>query len=256
MLNIILTISAIVVPIIFERRKQKKSINYQILQKEDNYKLFFWNSSAQVIKKELLKISAIAPIESKITLSCSNDKIPITISKPKIIKVVGKTDTYYKFKIRPKYMCAKTGYVLNISCPTKDSKIGLYGRIKFEDRYSVRYNTTLYGGNKNVRRILRKFDIITLYLELFWYIVILIIGPLFVYFGNIIFQLIGWGYILLGFVGLITVLFRSKMPWGLKKELRRCRKEGYYEFEDLDRLFFYQNLDLKIKNISSCSEMK
>ena len=248
--EIILSVVSIIIPIIYSKKERSLSISYEFLQNKNKYILFFWNSSARVIKKDVINLKIIAPIGSKILVLHSNDKIPVKVSKHKYVKFTNDLNSYVMFKVQMEYIYVKKGYVVQIEAPSDKDKIGLYGRIKYEDKFSVRYSHVLYKGDAVINTIQRRMESIKHYVELVIYIIIIILGISFVRYGNGIIYIIGWIYFFMGVIGSYAEVVRAHIPLDLKKYYKVYKKDGYNRLENLEKLILYQDMDLKIERIT------
>lgn len=80
----LIAIIAIIAPFIGEKIKQKYAVHYIFLEKDNRYKLIFWNASANVLDGTKLDIYVVAPKKSNIEVVDGNDKLPIVISEEAI----------------------------------------------------------------------------------------------------------------------------------------------------------------------------
>lgn len=241
----LIAIIAIIAPFIGDKIKQKYAVHYIFLEKDHRYKLIFWNASANVLDGTKLDIYVVAPKKSNIEVVDGNDKLPIVISE-EAIKNNKKFKGYSKYKITLDYMCAKTGYVLDIIPTKKVAKIGLYGRIKYEDRYSVRYGMALYRGRKIIYDFFRAIDVIEKPVQLLGVIMSIIMGVLLVWTQHGKWNIVGWIYLLMGGYVLISISLQKNMPWRIKKMTKKYVKEGSKKIVDPDKLILYQNDDIKL----------
>lgn len=245
-LNLIIAVMELIFAIIAIYSKPKRTIKYFFSRnKDDKCVLVLWNASnVSISKEDIVELKYIGSRDSNLNVVYSNDNLELDIGKPKPFemselyqKKFESSERYYRMKLGFSFIYPKTGYIIEINNVPTNSHMGLFGRIKNEDRFSVMYSKELYWSK--ITKFLTVLSRPMNWLNLFSSLMLLIFGLLL-----LLVKENGVGYVMLGVVyggmGLYNLidLLRGKLPRLIKKYYNTHYKE-YEAIMDLNSLIYY-----------------
>ena len=231
----IVTIATFILELVNAYKRKSKIIRYCFLQNKNDYLLVFWNASKEVIEKQDIKdFAVISGKATTVKTLYSNDKIKLKIGK---IRKCKEHDGEYLHDLSFDFLCPDVGYIVNIINHGSDSKIGLCGRIKKEDRYSVRYSRDFYWDkfSRFVDMLKKPMDYMTYIYSIG--LIILSCFVIFVYDG-VFLDCFGFVMSAAGVAGMIDLSKYNHIPRLINKKLKKEYKD-YKLVNDLNRLYYY-----------------
>ena len=249
-ISILLSIISIVVAIALDKKSRNPDmkIRYIFLKKSKEIYLLFWNASKNVICGKDLKICIIASTESRIFVKESNDNLPLHIDHGKRMRIKG----YSKYRLYPKFICSNVGYIIKIDCYSEEyKKIGLCGRINNKNKFSVEYYYTLYDKTKKFFSVFSRLEKPMNIAEYISIVYLYVVGVLFMFCPVRLIRIMGGILLVLATYYLILLRKSSKKPSFIKKFIKKMKKMGFEEINDINDLIHYPQMTLKeIEEIS------
>lgn len=245
-LNLIIAGLELIFAIIAIYSKPKKTIKYFISRnKGNNGVLVLWNASnVSISREDIDELEYVGSRNSKLKVAYSNDNIRLNVSEPELFemsdfyqKKFESSERFYRKKLDFSFIYPKTGYVIEINDIPANSHLGLFGRIKNEDRFSVIYSKELYWSKitKLIASLCRPMN----WLNLISSLIMLVLGIVlfFVKDNSVANVIMGLTFSFLGLYTLID-LWRGKLPGQIKKYYNTHYKE-YKSVMDLNALIYY-----------------
>lgn len=238
-------IVGLVLTVLSMKFRHVKQIRYYIQENKNeageySYLVVFWNSTKEVIDREdLYQLDLIIPKNSKVTTVFSNDQLLLKIGKKKKYKT---DDRYERRKLTTDFLTPNSGYILKIDTSQKEhEKIGLLGRIKGENKFSVNYYCNLY--RSKCERIFfwiaTKVDFIQLLLTV---VAVALFGLIAIVYSQPIIRYGSITVIIIYILSAGAIIKTYSRPYRIKKFIKD-NFSHYRMIKDETKIFFYPSID-------------